>query len=234
MTRARETGYTSNEDDNVVRVFLVRHGQTDHNVKKILQGHRDIPLNVDGVKQSHSLGEYLQSRGVHFDRVYSSDLTRCRETTAELLLPVDDAPAPPVKYDARLRERDMGVIEGMHLAEAERYAAKHGGGSFRDFGEPADQFMARLRAGLEAAVKDASAHGCKNVAVVSHGGAIRGLLKWLVQGAGGGDLQQVIVFNTSVTVVDYTKHDGQYTVRTVGNTAHLGDGEFVVSDLKLR
>lgn len=223
--------YSSNEDPDVVRLFVIRHGQTEHNVQKILQGHLDTDLNHVGLEQAEKLGQYLKERHINFDSVASSDLKRCMQTIKAILEQMDQE--PPVKYYKELRERCMGVIEGMHIREAESYADKHGKGSFRDFGEKADEFLERLTGGLKSIVENAAESGqVKNMAIVSHGGAIRTLLRWLHYEEH--NAHNLIVFNTSVTIIDYIKRTGQFIVRRVGNTQHLGDGEFVVSDLRLR
>lgn len=224
--------YTDNNDTNIVRIFLIRHGQTDHNVKKILQGHKDISLNLTGIKQGQQLGEYLQNVGVKFDKIYSSDLKRCQETTQEILK-LSNQEDLPVVLNSDLRERFMGPIEGMHINDAEKYADKHGHGSFKDFGEDAVSFLERLQRGVNASVEDAVLNKVQNVALVSHGGAIRGILGWLQQ-QDGAEASKIIVFNTSVTVIDYVVSEKKYYVRSVGDTRHLGEGNFMVSDLRLR
>ena len=173
----------------------------------------------------------MRSRGIHFDKVVSSDLKRCRQTTA-LVLKHSKQENVPTSYTSGLRERYMGVIEGMQITEAEKYADKHGEGSFRNFGEKSDDFVARLTGCVEEEVAEASNEGVKNLALVSHGGAIRMILQWLKYE--NHQAHKIIVFNTSVTIVDYVKDSKQFIVRRVGNTQHLGDGEFVVSDLRLR
>ncbi|KAG0656471.1 hypothetical protein C6P44_005121 [Monosporozyma unispora] len=224
--------YTDNNDTNIVRIFLIRHGQTDHNVKKILQGHRDISLNLTGIKQAQQLGEYLKEEGITFEKVYSSDLKRCQETTQEILK-LSNQEGLKVVLNSDLRERFMGPIEGMHISDAEKYADKHGRGTFKDFGEDAVSFLGRLQRGVNSSVEDSTLNGLKNVALVSHGGAIRGILGWLQQ-QDGADASKIIVFNTSVTVIDYVIPDKKYHVKSVGNTRHLGEGNFMVSDLRLR
>lgn len=223
--------YCNNEDLDVVRLFVIRHGQTEHNVQKILQGHLDTDLNETGREQAEKLGKYLAEVGIKFDSIASSDLKRCKQTVEAMLRPCGRS--PPVKCYKELRERCMGVIEGMRLADAEKYAEMHGRGSFRDFGEKPDEFLARLTSGISSIAESAAEDGqVKNMAVVSHGGAIRTLLRWLKYEEH--NAHNIIVFNTSVTIIDYFKHSGKFVVRRVGNTQHLGDGEFIVSDLKLR
>ncbi|SMN20535.1 similar to Saccharomyces cerevisiae YOR283W Phosphatase with a broad substrate specificity and some similarity to GPM1/YKL152C, a phosphoglycerate mutase [Maudiozyma saulgeensis] len=223
--------YTNNEDDNILRIFIIRHGQTEHNVLKILQGHKDIPINNTGFEQAEKLGVYLKEQNIHFDKVFSSDLIRCQETL-QTVLKFSNQTKVPVELTSALRERHMGVIEGMHIGDAERYADKHGKGSFRDFGEGFEEFTKRLTDGIHHAVDESNEENLKNISLMSHGGAIRTILKWLDYN--GQDAQKIIVFNTSVTIVDYMKDTKQFIVKSIGNTQHLGDGEFVVSDLRLR
>lgn len=59
-------------------LYIVRHGQTDWNVRKIIQGHSDIPLNTEGQEQARVLAESLKN--VHFDKIISSDLVRAKRT----------------------------------------------------------------------------------------------------------------------------------------------------------
>lgn len=223
--------YSDNDDSKVVRIFLIRHGQTDHNVKKILQGHRDISLNLTGIKQAQKLGEFLAEKDIKFDKVYSSDLKRCQETTNEFLK-LSDQENLDIVLNSDLRERFMGPIEGMHISDAEKYADKHGKGTFKDFGEDMESFEKRLERGVTSSAEDAASNGLKNVALVSHGGSIRAILGWLQHDVE--NVSKIIVFNTSVTVIDYIVPEKTFQVRTVGNTRHLGEGNFMVSDLRLR
>ncbi|QLG71158.1 hypothetical protein HG535_0B01960 [Zygotorulaspora mrakii] len=225
--------YCDNEDSNIIRLFVIRHGQTEHNVQKILQGHQDTDLNRTGIAQAAKLGDYLEKSNIKFDKVFSSDLKRCKQTIQKVLETSGQANIS-VEYCKGLRERCMGVIEGMHITDAEAYASKHGKGSFRDFGESPDDFLERLTSCLGKCIADSIAENSQvaNLAVVSHGGAIRTLLRWLHYEEG--NAHNIIVFNTSVTIIDYFRQTGEFVVRRVGNTQHLGDGEFVVSDLRLR
>lgn len=221
--------YESNNDKNVLRLFVIRHGQTEENLKKILQGHMDTELNETGQDQASKLGEYLANdRHLKFDKIYSSDLKRCQQTI-NTALEHFNTPTKLVTTD-KLRERCMGVIEGMYLKDAEEYADSMGKPTFRDFGEPAEEFQQRLSNVLENIVSENKSS--KNIGIVSHGGSIRQLLKLLDYKEL--NVHKIIVFNTSVTIIDYIKNEKEYVVRRVGNTQHLGSGEFIVSDLQLR
>lgn len=72
-----------NKDPNVLRLFIIRHGQTDCNKQKILQGHLNTTLNAEGVEQAKACGARFAN--VQIDGVSSSDLTRCVQTTNEIV-----------------------------------------------------------------------------------------------------------------------------------------------------
>lgn len=61
-------------------VYLARHGETDWNLKGLIQGHTDIPLNETGKKQAFELAAAIKDKGISIRKIYSSDLQRARET----------------------------------------------------------------------------------------------------------------------------------------------------------
>ena len=93
------------------RLYLIRHGQTDWNVRAALQGQVDIPLNETGKKQAAAAREMLA--GLSFDAVYSSPLTRAMQT-AEL---ATGLPADKIQPDERIKEISFGVWEGRSTSE---------------------------------------------------------------------------------------------------------------------
>lgn len=94
-----------------MRLYIVRHGQTDWNVRGLAGGHRDEPLDETGRLQADLLG--LRFRSIPLDRILSSDLQRSLRT-AEAVARHHNL---PVETDPRLRERAMGVFEGRPHAE---------------------------------------------------------------------------------------------------------------------
>jgi probable phosphoglycerate mutase len=87
-------------------LYIMRHGQTDWNVRKKIQGRTDIPLNEAGRAMAVAAGkEYAD---INFDVCYSSPLVRARET-AELVLAGRDV---PIITDDRLMEMCFGIYEG--------------------------------------------------------------------------------------------------------------------------
>ncbi len=86
--------------------YIVRHGQTDWNVKGIMQGQKDSILTIVGEEQAKNVAEELKS--VEFDAAFSSDLVRAKRT-AEIIA-LDDKLA--VQTTKLLRERAFGKLEG--------------------------------------------------------------------------------------------------------------------------
>jgi 2,3-bisphosphoglycerate-dependent phosphoglycerate mutase len=152
------------------RICIVRHGETDWNVERRVQGHIDIPLNANGLAQAQAVARGLA--GHAFAAAYSSDLDRAWQTAqalaAALGLEVLRAPG--------LRERHYGVLQGLTTAEvAVRYPTAYAHYMGRDpdhnfrSGESLSAFAARITAAVEAI---AAAHPGQTVLLVSHGGVL--------------------------------------------------------------
>lgn len=90
-----------------MKLYLVRHGQTDWNIKRQSQGVADVELNSTGIAQAEELAREIRRRGLKFDFVYSSPLRRAKKT-AEI---ITDG-RTDIIYDDRLVERDYGELEG--------------------------------------------------------------------------------------------------------------------------
>ncbi len=92
-------------------VYLVRHGQTDWNNEKRMQGHRDIPMNEAGLQQIRELAERLAKAGIVFDRLIASPLDRAK-TTAEIIAEKTGFTGN-IEFDWDFIERDCGLLEGV-------------------------------------------------------------------------------------------------------------------------
>jgi probable phosphoglycerate mutase len=102
------------------RLYIVRHGQTQWNVEKRMQGWKDSPLTEEGIVQAKRLSEKLKS--VDFHRVLSSPSSRTMQT-ARILMDHRSIPLEPMEA---FREIRLGRWEGMHYWEIqERYADAH-------------------------------------------------------------------------------------------------------------
>jgi broad specificity phosphatase PhoE len=150
----------------MTELLLVRHAETEWNREGRWQGHADPPLNEAGRAQAHALAATLA--GEHLDAIYSSDLRRAAET-AEIL---GAALGRPVTPDPDLREIDVGSWSGLTRKEvAER---------FPDWdthdGESLDELQARVVAAVR---RIADRHADGLVLIVTHGGSIRSLERYL-------------------------------------------------------
>jgi probable phosphoglycerate mutase len=152
------------------RLLVARHGQSEWNAVGRWQGHADVPLSFEGMRQSARAGLSLGT----FDAVWASDLQRASLTAfiiAELL------GVGPVLIDARLRETDVGPWQGLSHADVEAgwpgYLAEH---RRPDGFEPYDDAAERM---LAVFVDIALAHPGGEVLVISHGGVIRAVRRAL-------------------------------------------------------
>ena len=92
-----------------MKVYIVRHGQTDWNVQHKAQGRSDIPLNETGRRQAEELRDKIKD--IKFDAVYASPLKRARET-AEIATDGEYK----IVFDDRLMERSFGDFEGKEIS----------------------------------------------------------------------------------------------------------------------
>jgi probable phosphoglycerate mutase len=193
-------------------VYLVRHGETRHNVEKRIQGPLlDDPLNDRGLAQAASLEQRFAREGARLDAVYSSPLRRAW-TTAEHVARGARAP-PPVALPA-LTEfswgRHLGQVEsGETLAAMKRYhalwtagrigeAVEGEAGGFR--GESPAGAFDRLWRGLEPVL---ARHRGGTIALVGHGRLFKILLGKLV----AGDIARMDEFAQGNTAVSLLEHD---------------------------
>jgi probable phosphoglycerate mutase len=170
----------------VTLLTLVRHGETDWNRDRRIQGSTDVPLNDTGRAQAREAGVLLRAQldaPAIAPIVVSSDLSRARET-AEIIAAELDLPAPRT-YPA-LRERAYGEAEGVEASEfirrwGEWHSAEIPGA------EPWPHVRERGLRALAQVVRDArrtTAPSAASVIVVTHGAMIRELLRH----ATGGEL----------------------------------------------
>lgn len=93
-------------DSNLTTFYIVRHGETDWNKKRLIQGQTDTALNELGINQAQKIAEKFKD--VHFDLAFSSDLLRAKRTAEIIALEHKLA----VQATERLRERKFGSLEG--------------------------------------------------------------------------------------------------------------------------
>jgi broad specificity phosphatase PhoE len=148
-------------------ILLVRHGETDWNLHRRLQGHSDTPLNDRGRQQAHALAAELA--GEPIDAVYSSDLVRAHETARI----VAERHGLEVTAIEDLRERHFGTWEGLHDDEIEARFPQSASGVIGD-GETRESMARRV---FDALQRIAEQHPDGHVLVISHGGPLRAVLR---------------------------------------------------------
>ena len=148
-------------------LLLIRHGQTDWNIEKRYTGQSDIELNETGREQARYLAERLQNAPPEV--IVTSDLRRARET-ASIIASVCEL---PIHIDARLREINQGVWEGILLLDvktkfAKEFAARRA--NPLTVSAPNGETVGQVRERVLEAVKDITQkHPNRRVAVVAHG-----------------------------------------------------------------
>ncbi len=148
-------------------IVLVRHGETDWNRDRRVQGHADEPLNEEGRAQARALAGTLADEG--FDAVYASDLSRAHET-AQIVASLCDL--AEVMTLPALRERHFGSWEGLTDVEIlQRFPEARD--AHRGDGEGAEEMAGRV---IDALRRIARSHPGGRVLVVSHGGPLRAVL----------------------------------------------------------
>lgn len=185
------------------RICFVRHGETDWNIEKRIQGHVDIPLNRTGRAQALAMG---YSAGRHrFAALYSSDLGRAVET-AQAIAAREGLEVRPLPL---LRERHFGLFQGLTAAEGARlHPAAHARYLARDpdyafeTGESLHALAARV---AEAVAWIAQRHPGENVCAVSHGG----VLDILYRRATGRSLDTPRDFSIPNCALNWFRVDGQ-------------------------
>ncbi len=98
-------------------LVLVRHGQSEWNLKNLFTGWRDVGLTEKGVAEAHAAGKALKAAGLQFDVAYTSVLSRAEETCRIMLQELGQADLPTIR-DAALNERDYGELTGLNKDDA--------------------------------------------------------------------------------------------------------------------
>lgn len=157
-------------------LYVVRHGETDWNVQGKIQGHTDIPLNENGIRQAKKLYEKLKD--IRFNAIFSSDLLRAKQTAEVIALEHKIA----VQTTKALRERWFGKYEGVsfrtHDKEIQEMFKKYKKLTDANESSPPElegdeELMGRF---IPFVREIAVAYRKKMVLMVSHGGAMRTFL----------------------------------------------------------
>ncbi|MET3447095.1 histidine phosphatase family protein [Ralstonia pickettii] len=200
----------------ITHIVLIRHGETDWNRERRLQGQLDVPLNTQGLEQAAQLGKALARE--RFDAVYASDLSRARQTAQALA----DEVGATVRDDAGLRERCYGEFEGLTYAEvAAQHPAEFDAWQNRvpEFAPPGGETLTAFHErAVETALRLIRRHPGERIALVSHGG----VLDCLYRHANAMTLTEPRRHELRNASINRLSSDGhQLTVLQWGDVAHL-------------
>jgi len=204
------------KDMPATEIILIRHGETEWNLSGRWQGHADSALSPRGIAQAEALALRMTSEPV--DVVYVSDLERALHT-ARLVGTPSGWDCVPMK---ELRERDLGVLEGLTTDEMkvdqpnvfQAFLTKGpdyqppGGESFRQFSDRCSEVIERL----------ATKHVGQKIALVTHGGVL-GVLFRKVLNLGLEAERNFLLLNCSINRIQKTSD--HWSLISWGDVAHL-------------
>ncbi len=203
-----------------MHLFLIRHGETDWNNERRIQGHTDTPLNERGIEQAEKLAARLAAEE-KIDALYTSPLARAR-ITAEII--GKRFGLEPI-LDDRLMEKHLGMLEGMSFEEIEQQQpelARRWRESKEHFLLPGEETAQELQGRVQSFLTEISPrHDGSRVVIVSHGGTINTLIATLMEM----DINRRWPFwfdNASISWVDLT--GPRPRLRLLNDTCHLRNG----------
>jgi probable phosphoglycerate mutase len=201
------------------QLIIVRHGETEWNIRGIRQGHLDSVLTEKGVAQAKALAQRLARE--NFTALYCSDLGRAVQTAKEIAA----LTGHEIETDPRLRERHLGIFQGL---SGEEIKAKHpeeyklhrtlgpnyvipGGESVRQQVERNVSFLNEL----------AARHQGEQVVVVTHGGVVSGFFRHTLSIPLEAPRRFEFV-NAGLNV--FVNEEGDWFLLTWGDVSHLAPG----------
>ena len=197
-------------------IYLVRHGQTAWNKEEIFRGRTDVPLNDTGLREAELAGEYF--KGLEIDAVYSSPLSRARQT-AEKIARVHCLEVNPLNG---LIDMSFGTWEGRTLEEIKN-EEKELYPLWRDQphrvqfpgGESLDKVRDRSIAALEELIRS---HPEKTIVLVSHR-VINKVLICVILGLDNSHFWQIGQDTTAINLIHH--RSGKYILALMNEACHL-------------
>ena len=108
----------------MIKLVLVRHGQSQWNLENRFTGWTDVELSEQGVKEAKEAGKVLKEKGFEFDVAYTSVLKRANDTLSFILEELGEKDIP-IKKSWRLNERHYGALQGLNKDETrQKYGAE--------------------------------------------------------------------------------------------------------------
>ena len=202
-----------------MKIYMIRHGQTDWNLAGKIQGKTDVPLNEEGRAQARFLAEAMKSRPAA--KVFTSPLKRARETAQA----VAEALEAPLLLVPEFEEVDFGLWEGLTWQQiGERYPKEYAGWRREPVehppvgGEGRESASLRAKRGLEILFEKS---GGEDAALVAHGAILAYIRDALFENQEKPPEQ--IVKNASITTIEYDTAGKRAKILETNVTNHLND-----------
>ena len=199
-----------------MKLYIIRHGQTDWNIAKKIQGRQDIPLNERGHFQAQCLGKAMENRPI--TAVFSSPQIRAMETAIAVASPAG-VPVIPVRD---LMEINYGVWEGKTEEELLRddralYEAwwSHPAETAPPEGESINQVNERCRQ----AWKEIKPQLTGDAAIVAHGGLLAHFMEQLL--GSESIAAATVAHNASITTIEYEPETERFVLVEFDDYKHL-------------
>lgn len=193
----------------MITIYIIRHGQTDSNVRNTYLGHTDIPLNDVGIQQAKEASEKLKN--IKFDAIYSSPLIRAMQTAQIITKPHKDI---PITMSYGVKERDYGLFDDLTIDEIiDKYPNEHSGwlNNWIEYkipnGESAIDVHNRSSKTLDKIIQT---YPDATVGIVSHLGTTRHMIAYLL-GLSVKDSWHFALDNCRCAVIKYENRHGILT-----------------------
>ena len=193
----------------MIKLVIVRHGQSMSNLENKFTGWTDVPLSEKGIEEAKNAGILLKKEGYIFDEAYTSVLKRANDTLYYILDELNEKEIP-IHYDYRLNERHYGALQGLNKDETrkkygedqvklwrrsadvkppeltkddERYPGNDS--KYKDINENKLPLTENLMDTIERVVEywkeeiSLKIKNGKKIIIVAHGNSLRGLMKYL-------------------------------------------------------
>lgn len=190
-----------------MNIYIIRHGQTEENLKGTYYGALDCNLTELGIKQAIALGNYLKD--VNFDKVYCSDLKRATETLSYIYKNSD------IHIDKRIRERNFGVFEGKTYDEIEREfqeECKTWNEDWKGFKPQEGESFLDSYHRVEGFMENLKEESGENILVCTHGGIVKAMYVYIL----GGNMDLYWKFNSrngDLTIIK--NHQGYFYIDSI-------------------
>jgi len=210
-------------------IFLIRHGETIWNTKKLIQGQLDSPLTDNGIYQSNLLAQRMEK--INPDIIYTSDLKRAVDTANIINQHINK----DIIEISGVRERHWGVFQGADWPKIKKFFPtqyKYYRNDSKNYkipnGESYNQVTKRTMDSLVDIIEN---HKNQKVVIVTHGGVISPLIRDLLS-IPYETHRKFTISNTSITKLVYS--DFGFSILSLGDIAHLEGEEKPLDEMEER